>query len=494
MNNEEIILEKWKDLIQACKNYYIDSIATGMLDSEYDELEKKAIKEDNFYVRDYVLNRYSKGTRFENHHITKFKKEAITGSMLTALLNNRSDYYTLKHDGSSIAIYPDPKTGVVKHVVGVGNLNLSSFGIEQSYKLLKFMPVFPKGIVAVQCEALIDLDRLPKDVDEEKARQKTNGLINSSKMQDEVDNYLTLRAYRYYTDDSPEGIAISSLDYQDVIKSFSTVYAPDGHIWFAPAEVYSPEELGSWVEDYKVVTPTGRFLIDGFVRYNKSGKCLGALKFSGAGEKTEALPVTIVRGIKWNDMSKKGKDSWFANVIIDPVIIHGAKITKPSAGSIKKLIENNTTPGAKVNIILANSTIPKINETLSPGNGDYQWPVCECGYKLTGKDIFGLGLKCGNPMCTCRINRMREYLSSLTNVATDLDLNKLLVIDRFKWEETDIDISKLLGYVESVNAEEYYNYLLSFLNTESQKRNLELVWEASWTVLLEIWLKNVNKK
>ena len=38
-NITEKSLEKWKDLILACKNYYIDSVPTGMDDAVYDMLE-----------------------------------------------------------------------------------------------------------------------------------------------------------------------------------------------------------------------------------------------------------------------------------------------------------------------------------------------------------------------------------------------------------------------------------------------------------------------
>ena len=37
------ILSKWSILIQAAKDYFIDSKSTGLSDSEYDELEKKGV-------------------------------------------------------------------------------------------------------------------------------------------------------------------------------------------------------------------------------------------------------------------------------------------------------------------------------------------------------------------------------------------------------------------------------------------------------------------
>ena len=56
MTQEELLV-KYKVLVAACKAYYIDSVPTGMLDSEYDELEIQAAKE-GFFVRDYIFNKY----------------------------------------------------------------------------------------------------------------------------------------------------------------------------------------------------------------------------------------------------------------------------------------------------------------------------------------------------------------------------------------------------------------------------------------------------
>ena len=69
------ILNKWNKLITACKNYYIDSIPTGMLDSDYDELERRAAIEDGFYVRDYVFRTFLMGAKTKNSYIEKIKKD-----------------------------------------------------------------------------------------------------------------------------------------------------------------------------------------------------------------------------------------------------------------------------------------------------------------------------------------------------------------------------------------------------------------------------------
>lgn len=485
------LLNKWKTLIDACKAYYIDSLPTGLSDAEFDELEKRAISEDGFFARDYVFTTFLKGTKTKNSYIEKIKKFKVEGmTMLSAIKKSRDElgvnllYCTLKYDGSSIAIYLDPTTGIPKRLVTVGNLNLNNFGVDQTWKLINLIPKrFPKGILAIQAEALIDVDRFG---DPEKARQKANGLINSKYLADEVDQYLTLRAYRYYADpESTDGKLILGSDYRNVIESFETVYHPvDGHVTFAPAQVFTIEELENnkgYCETDKTTTDTGTFLNDGWVLYNKSGVCQRALKYAGAGSGTESIKTTV-RGIQWNDQSPKGKDSWSANVLVDPVQVRGCTIKKPSAGSVGKLVRDNISIGAEIGIILANSTIPAVGKVIKPGNGDFQWPTCSCGYVLSAKDIYGAQIKCGNPACTCRMTRMEKVIKN-TPTPFDLDLNKFLVIDRFRWENTDIDLNILFNYVKNNDLLSYHDYLSSFLKTSLQKKTLDLVYQASFRVL-----------
>lgn len=495
---DDRVLEKWEKLINACKAYYIDSLPTGLLDSEFDELEIRAAKEDGFFVRDYVFQTYAKGVRVTNSYIEKFKKFKVEGKTVLQTMIELEEakqqhfLYDLKYDGTSLALYLDPTTGTPRRIVTVGNLNLSNQGIDQTWKLMHFIPKkFPKGIVAIQMEAVIDVIRLT-DFDSEKARQKANGLINSKYCDAEINNLLTLRAYRYYTDNTEHGNYIRSMAYRDVLNSFETTISPiDGHILFAPADVWTLEELmkyPGYTETDKTITSTGTFLNDGWVVYDNSGICQGALKFSGAGENSE-LTKTVVKSIQWNSQIPKGKDSWSANIIIEPVTIKGCTVKKPSAGSVGKVLKKNITPGAEVSVILANSTIPMIGEVYKPGNGDYQWPTCSCGYKMSSSDVYGSLLKCGNPKCSERIGRMKNYLGTLNNIM-DLDLNKYLIIDRFKWEDTGINIAGLLKFVEDNDKESYYNYLSSFLTTDLQKRNLNLVWEASFNCLRDCYEGN----
>lgn len=485
---------KWRVLIEACKKYYIDSVPTGMSDAEFDALERQALEEDNFSGRDYVFNTYAEGKRTQNRLIEKVIKEKVVGMPMIQAMENMENrlgkklYWDLKYDGSSIAGYIDPTNGKIKNVVTVGNLNLDNFGIDQTSKLGKFFPIFPAGIAAIQCEAVIDVGRLENP---ERARQKANGLINSKYRDEEVNSLLTLIGYRYYFENPKHPNA--NIDYRNMLyNGFGIVRSSsiDNHLMFAPAQSWTLDELRAmppgFTETDITTTNMGTFLNDGWVAYDEHGVCQGALKFAGAGS-GDNIQTSTVKSIQWNDQVSKGKDSWSANVIIDPITLHDVEVKKPSAGSVAKLINKNITPGATVSIILANSTIPMVGDVIKPGNGDYMWPVCSCGYKLGPVDVYGSLLKCGNPFCSERLGRMTSYVGSLTDIHKDLDLGKLLVIDRFKWENTEVSIDKLLDFVEKMDEDGYYKYLMSFMTTELQKRNVNLVWKASFMVLRKFY-------
>ena len=67
-----------------------------------------------------------------------------------------------------------------------------------------------------------------------------------------------------------------------------------------------------------------------------------------------------------------------------------------------------------------------------------------------------------------------------------------MVIDRFKWEATDIDIQKLIEFARISDPDSYREYLMSYMKTELQKRNMEVVWKLSYLVLNEKLTGNKN--
>lgn len=513
----EDILKKHQLGVQAAMNYYVYSQPTGLDDAYYDFLESEARK-DGLELRDYATQ-FLQGKRSQNAgYITKVSKSQVTGNMLEAMKAYQGEhpeieFWLPKYDGSSLAAYYDVNSGRCTRVVTIGGSNLGSEGIDQTEKFLKYFPDLPgTGIIALQCECLVSLEHGLGET----SRQKANGLINCSYtpldrsefkggtgsdkeyerylkkftenfqvMKDEVDTYVNLRCFRYYLDLSYPGSQTTlRLGHKRVLESLPKIYNASGDLKFCGGYVFTTEEAGEFVNTDIWATPEGTFLVDGVVGYSKDGVCIQALKYkdSGRGESTEVL------GIKWNDQSKKGKDSWSANALITPIKVRGTDIKKPTVGSIKKMVETGLSKGARVTVILANSTIPQVSKVLQPGNGDYQWPTCGCGHTLGPSDIYGTLAKCGNPECTERESRMRKYLQGCQDFK-DIDLNKLLVIDRFDWSKK-ADLSVLLPELlqiiyEDLGVQAFSDYLGGYLKTELQKRNLELVCRPAYKTLLE---------
>lgn len=502
--------------IQAAMNYYVYNLPTGMDDSYYDYLEKEARK-DGIELRDYATQ-FLQGQRSKNaEYITKVEKSQVTGNMAEAMKAYRGEHSEIKfwipkYDGSSLAAYYDQKTGKCLRVVTIGGSNLGSEGIDQTEKLCKYFPDLPgTGIIALQCECLVSLEHGL----EEKSRQKANGLVCSSftpltrdeyrggqgtdheyqkylenftenflEVKKEIDDMINIRCFRYYLDlSTSEGLATRDLGYRQVLESLPVVYNTAGDVKFCGGYVFETKDIDDFVNHDIWTTPRGTFLVDGVVGYTEDGVCIQALKYhsAGRGETTEVL------GIKWNDQNPKGKDSWSANALIQPIQIRGTVIKKPTVGSIKKMISSGISRGAKVTIILANSTIPQVSKVIEPGNGDYEWPTCGCGYKLGPSDIYGTLVKCGNPECTEREKRMRTYLSGCSSFG-DINLNKLLVIDRFDWlKKTDYQVVLQDLYTILVNKEytEFLEFLKGYLKTPLQIKNLELVSKPAYKTLKE---------
>lgn len=494
----EEILSKHQAAIEAARKYWVLSEPTGLTDLEFDQLESLA-RADGLELRDYVCQEIQ-GERSENAgYIKAFPKEHVHGSMLEAIReysarNPQVAWWVPKYDGSSLAAYYDPKTGRLVKVVTVGGSNLGSTGIDQTEKFGKFFPdTSGTGVIAIQAECLVPLEHGFGET----SRQKANGLVNAAwqprgndsspgylkkfrinqaEVQVELDRYISIRAFRIYS--------LTEYDYRAAMWGLP-ILSPDPTLppKFAGAATYSLPELEALgtevVDNYIWSTSTGTFLVDGLVAYDAKGNALGALKYGGAG----LTELSEVQGIKWNNQRDKGKDSWSANAVISAISIRGSQITKPSVGSIKKMITEGISKGAKVKIGLAGSTIPAITEVIVPGNLDFEWPTCPCGHLLGPSDIYGALVKCGNPGCTDRLDRMTKYLAKCQSIE-DIDIDRLLVIDRVKLKEK-VPAEVIQSCIASGNFSGIYNYL----TTPLQVKNLDLVRGAAEKAVYE-WKNN----
>lgn len=506
------ILERHKIGIEAARKYYILCEPTGFSDEYYTEVLEAEARKDGLELRDWVMQEIQ-GKRSQNaNYIKKVEKVQVSGNMREALEHYESEiapeieYEIPKYDGSSLAAYYDTRTGRCVRVVTIGGSNLGNEGIDQTEKLGRYFPDLPNsGICALQCECLVSLEHGFGD----RSRQKANGIINASfeplsfsefkggsgtersykaylnkftknlrLVEEEIDSIVNIRAFRFFLEPGVE-----EKDYRETILNLPVVKNSAGDIKFCGGYVFKKDEHGEFLNHDIWETPSGTFLVDGVVGYTKSGECVKALKYkdAGRGEATEVL------GLKWTNQASKGKDSWSCNALINPIEVRGSEIKKPVVGSIKKMIENGLSKGAKVTVILANSTIPQVSNVLEPGNGDFEWPMCSCGYQMGPNDVYGTRLKCGNHACSERYTRMLDYLENIPNPES-INLTKLMVLDGFDWTKKVPDYPRFLNQVLSIVSRDQgvpalYIFLEHFLNTALQKKNLNLVINPTYNAL-----------
>jgi hypothetical protein len=106
---------------------------------------------------------------------------------------------------------------------------------------------------------------------------------------------------------------------------------------------------------------------------------------------------------------------------------------------------------------------------------------------MSDKDIYGALLKCSTPECSGRLARMTEYLNTCQSMA-DVDLNTLLVIDRFDWNKKVKDMPQFLqtivdAVVNGQDKNDLKAVLETYITTDLQKKNLNLVVGPAWTAL-----------
>lgn len=478
------LLKKHKFIISCAVKYYVKNEPTGISDEEYDRLEAEAAK-DGLIVRDIALSRI-RGDRMKNQYIESVPKEYCVDSMYEAILKLREEYGPTvvaepKYDGSGIACYYENGYPVAVVTCGGSNKSSDEGGIDQTDKLIKYFPMMDEDIKAIQCEALVLADSC------DRPRQLCNGILNSKNKysEEEIDNMICIRGFRYFSD--------MPRDFYSTIRSWNGTMNPAGTLYnFAPGHVMMIDELldrGQQVVDMEYIdTPTGTFLIDGYVFYTADGQLIKALKFKNAGGQ-EAVEV---ERIQWNDLSST-KDGFSSNVILkEGIDIRGSIIKKPSSNGVNNLLKHNITPGAMVSVTLRGSTIPCVDKVFSPGNGDFSWPVCNCGTQLGPDDIFGNNIKCPNLMCSSRIERMRVYISNGRFSFKDpKSYNGFFIIDRIKLEDKVKDAEwfgnemKMLILEQRGVAALEDLFLQHVALTPLQKRNLKLVVGPAYQVLTE---------
>ncbi len=109
------------------------------------------------------------------------------------------------------------------------------------------------------------------------------------------------------------------------------------------------------------------------------------------------------------------------------------------------------------------------------------------------KDTFGSLLKCGNPMCTERLERMRKYLGTC-KTSEAINPDRFLIIDRTKLTEIPGLMMTLIDGIRSgviTGPDGIKTELEKTLKTNLQRRNIMLVVGPAYTALSE-WITSLG--
>lgn len=338
-------------------------------DIEYDTLKEQYQKETGKSVKDLVewdetvsrihepMNPLEKQV-VENKEMKSTIGQAVSNKMLYRI--------TYKYDGSSIKAYYD-KEGRLRKILGTPD---EEYGFDRTRSFHRMFPQrVPKGISAIQAEVLVDAKEFG-----ELARNKANGLTNSKNMKDEVERLAFLRAYGLSFHDGNWTIErlINNLN---LIPEVKITVDDKLRSVFKVAENLPIDAI----PDTAVVTsPSGdNIQVDGIVVYDEDGP--HGYKFYY----TESAIVTIT-DIQWRYQPNNGTYAPVAEY--EPIVLNGKNNYEASCNGVPNMVSMGIGIGAKVKVIMANMTIPKIIEVLEP-SVDFKFPKCDCGYQVGGVSI-----------------------------------------------------------------------------------------------------------
>lgn len=375
-------------------NRYSDSSIKTISDKQYDELARRYREETG--LSEKTLVQWDSDLKLVNDPDEGLAKEIVENEdmvkVITQLMDTNGEgcVAELKYDGSSIKGYYTPEGRLAK-VLGTPD---EAYGIDRTKA---FFDIFPKrvkpGIKTIRGEVLVDANKYGK-----LARNKANGLTNSKHMDDEVNREAFVRAYQLkYWDNRPYDFEEVQKDLDELPKVTSV---RDGKEVFVFDRAYKLTKELIPTSDI-VHLPNGEVVqADGVVLYTKQG--VRGYKFYY----TES-DITTVEGIDWTFNSNNG--SYAAVLMISQIELNGKNINRVSSNGVPNLVSLKFGIGSQIEVILANMTIPKVHKVLSQST-NYDFPTCECGYKLSENDIFGSALKCQNPNCSTRLANKSEIL------------------------------------------------------------------------------------
>lgn len=342
-----------------------------MSDEFYDELLAKVMKEDpSFNIYEFSPSRLSGEEVQHRSGMTDLTKEHVY-DIQDYWKAEEGIHKTPKFDGSSVVIYYT--NGHLSYIASMGDKEV---GVDQTEKFKSFVPKeVDKSISYIRCECLIDASL------DDNARGKANGLVNSKYKQDEVDRLCTLMAF------CAHGLDGKILPWNEFAKLSQYNRVRDNGIpyFYRAPEVQNLSMIKGFCA-YQDAHVHFTFAIDGIVYYEQHF----AYKYYFI-----TSEVVTIKEIEWNETEK---GLLYPTILIDPVELGTATVSRISSNGVRNLIEQGLGVGAVIEVARSGETIPQVVKVISPAK--VELPVCEhCGHQFTEDDILSTGLICTNPDC-----------------------------------------------------------------------------------------------
>ena len=398
--------------IAANRFYMNESVAEHpevpeLSDKEYDALAAQWEKESGKSVK--TLVNWELTDRVWRDPIQSLPKEKYMPEDI--LKSIKADYagkdYVInyKYDGCAVEAHYS-KTGKLDKILGTPD---EEFGFIRTEKFWNLFPhQLPDSIAGkisrIFGEVLVDAQPYGQ-----LARNKANGLCNSKNMQDDIETEALVRVYNaeFY---NKEDWNLKTL--RSVLEKLPVVTRTIDNVKIAVfdiAEQLSDEQVSGeplvWEEPYNGYKKL-QLQVDGYVVYCDEGPYAFKMYY------TDHKDVEV-KGIEWTYNWTNG--SYMPVLNFDTVLINDKKTSKCATGGVPNMLKLKMGVGSIVRVIMSGGTIPKVIKVLKESEG-YQYPTCECGTKLSEKNLMGSVLKCSNPLCTRKVDTFKWEIAGLLGI------------------------------------------------------------------------------
>lgn len=379
------------EFLKIARDWYLgmESISDFEFDTYEEELRKKYPDWD---YRDHLdLQGVDHLHYIPMEKIPKVKDKSITPTSLISKYGGTLDYLP-KYDGCGVCLYY--KDGKLHDVLTRSN---QVSGKRQYDKFKSMVPTdLPnKDIVAIECEAVIDL----KHGWDQKSRSKANGLVNSNSMQEECEKLLTLVAFKVRFKDNRSEFINELIDLPTIRYKDNVTFLP------------SPVSSGSFVKNV-------------FTGMNKNRDTIQALcdgivlikdpDFNGVDRAYKLyandMKTSTITNIEWNLHPESLK--YVPKYRYTPVELDGTICKAASATGLKTLRRDRCGVGSTVQVQKSGVTIPKVIPIKGQESDVFNLPIiCGCNTLISEKDELNDGLYCPNEKCHVIKDKLTQKLN-----------------------------------------------------------------------------------